>query len=413
MSTRRVRQSRICPRAATIVATAILSIAIAGFSTPTANASPLTEFYDAPVAAVDTATLGEVVRSLPVNSPKGFGLGFDIERILYRSTDTHDQPMVVSGYTMTPTAPWVGPGPRPVIAYAPGTSGMADRCAGSAVLRTVGWSPAILPLLLAGYRVVATDYQGLGTPGGHTYLNRIASGRALLDAARTADVEPTTPVVLFGYSEGGFASASAAELASTYAPELNVRGAYVGAPPADPTLNIDTLDNTRLGSAALFTVDGMINAYPERAAGIRDLFDSDGIAALDAAQNWCTTDPAATATVRTTELTRDGRPLTEQLSNPVLAEITGTNTVGRIAPAMPVYLSHAVEDDTVPVEQSRTLLGRWRDLGADVTYREYDLPAIPVEGANHLPGSLAAYDNVMPWIAGLVRAGVELAGTTR
>ena len=384
-------------RAATI---AILSIV--GYSTPSAVAGPLTDFYDAPVATIATAAPGEVLRSRPVNSPKGFGLGFDIERILYRSNDTHDDSMVVSGYTMTPTAPWTGPGPRPVIAYAPGTSGMADRCAGSAVLGTVGSSPAILPLLLAGYRVVATDYQGLGTPGGHTYLNRIASGRALLDVARAADVEPTTPVVLFGYSEGGFASASAAELAATYAPELNIRGAYVGAPPADPTLNIDTLDNTGLGSAVLFTVDGMINAYPERAEGIRSLFDSDGIAALDAAQNWCTTDPAATAIVRTSELTRDGRPLNEQLSNPVLAEITETNTVGRIAPAMPVYLSHAVADDTVPIEQSRTLLRRWQDLGANITYREYDLPAIPVEGANHQPGALAAYNDVMPWIGGLI-----------
>ena len=384
-------------RAATI---AILSIV--GYSTPSAVAGPLTDFYDAPVATIATAAPGEVLRSRPVNSPRGFGLGFDIERILYRSNDTHDDSMVVSGYTMTPTAPWTGPGPRPVIAYAPGTSGMADRCAGSAVLGTVGSSPAILPLLLAGYRVVATDYQGLGTPGGHTYLNRIASGRALLDVARAADVEPTTPVVLFGYSEGGFASASAAELAATYAPELNIRGAYVGAPPADPTLNIDTLDNTGLGSAVLFTVDGMINAYPERAEGIRSLFDSDGIAALDAAQNWCTTDPAATAIVRTSELTRDGRPLNEQLSNPVLAEITETNTVGRIAPAMPVYLSHAVADDTVPIEQSRTLIRRWQDLGANITYREYDLPAIPVEGANHQPGALAAYNDVMPWIGGLI-----------
>ena len=386
---------------ATAITTAALLLFV-GWSTPTAAADRLTDFYQTPVATIGTATPGEVVRSLPVNSPKGFGLGFDIERILYRSNDTHDRPMVVSGYSMTPTAPWIGPGPRPVIAYAPGTSGMADRCAGSAVLGTVGSSPAILPLLLAGYRVVATDYQGLGTPGGHTYLNRIASARALLDAARTADVDPGTPVVLFGYSEGGFASAAAAELADTYAPELNLRGAYVGAPPADPTLNIDNLDNTTLGSAVLFAVDGMINAYPERAAGIRNLFDSDGNAALDAAQNWCTTDAAATAPVRTSELTRDGRPLVEQLNSPALADSTAANTVGRIAPAMPVYLSHAVEDDTVPIEQSRTLLRLWEELGADVTYREYEFPAIPYQGANHLPGALAAYSDVMPWIAELI-----------
>ena len=387
-----------CVRAVLMVSAVMMVVAV---STPVASAESLRDFYDAPVPTIAAAAPGEVMRTKAVNSPKGFGLGFDIERILYRSTDTHDEPMIVSGYSMTPTAPWPGPGPRPVIAYAPGTSGMADRCAGSAVLGTVGSSPAILPLLLAGYRVVATDYQGLGTPGGHTYLNRLASGRALLDVARIADED--APVVLYGYSEGGFASGAAAELAATYAPDLDIVGAYVGAPPADPTLNIDNLDNTTLGSAVLFAVDGMINAYPERAERIRSLFDSDGNAALDAAQNWCSTDRAAGDIVRTSDLTRDGRPLVEQLGNPVFAEVTAVNTVGRIAPSMPVYLSQAVEDDTVPIEQSRTLLRRWQESGADVTYREYDFPALPVTGANHSPGALAAYADVLPWIADLVR----------
>ncbi len=103
-------------------------------------ADPLSDFYDLPVESTGHSP-GDVVRVRPMNSPKGFGLGFDIERILYTSTDTHGEPKTVSGYTMTPTAPWPGPGPRPVIAYAPGTSGMADRCAGSAVLGTVGAFP--------------------------------------------------------------------------------------------------------------------------------------------------------------------------------------------------------------------------------------------------------------------------------
>ncbi|MBW4781367.1 lipase family protein [Rhodococcus fascians] len=362
-------------------------------------ADPLSDFYDLPVESTGHSP-GDVVRVRPMNSPKGFGLGFDIERILYTSTDTHGEPMTVSGYTMTPTAPWPGPGPRPVIAYAPGTSGMADRCAGSAVLGTVGSSPAILPLLLAGYRVVATDYQGLGTPGGHTYLNRLASGHALLDVARTADDD--APVVLYGYSEGGFASASAAELANGYAPELNIVGAYVGAPPADPTLNIEPLDGTTLGSAILFAVDGMINAYPQRADEIRSVFDADGTALLDAAQNWCSTDRAANDAFDTSELTRDGRPLTAHLNDPGIVDVIDANTVGRIAPSMPVYLSHGVADDVVPIEQSRALLERWQELGADVTYREYDFPVVPITGANHAPGALAAYADILPWIADLV-----------
>ena len=37
-----------------------------------------------------------------------------------------------------------------------------------------------------GWAVVVTDYEGFGTPGVHTYVNRLASGHAVLDAARAA-----------------------------------------------------------------------------------------------------------------------------------------------------------------------------------------------------------------------------------
>ncbi|PRC53153.1 triacylglycerol lipase, partial [Mycobacterium sp. ITM-2017-0098] len=70
-----------------------------------------------------------------------------------------------------------------------------------------------------GWAVVVTDYEGFGTPGVHTYVNRLASGHAVLDAARAARQLPGTglapegPVALYGYSQGGAATASAAELA--------------------------------------------------------------------------------------------------------------------------------------------------------------------------------------------------------
>ncbi|WP_245819539.1 lipase family protein [Rhodococcoides yunnanense] len=368
-----------------------------------AHADPLADFYSAPVPDLPTHSDGEIVRRIHVGPPLGEGLGLDIERILYRSTDTHGDPMVVSGYTMTPQAPWPGPGPRPVIAYAPGTSGMADRCAGSAVLGTVGSSPAVLPLLLAGYSVAATDYRGLGTPGGHTYLNRTDAGNALLDVARAGVGSSAAPVVLFGYSEGGHAAGAAAELAASYAPELDIRGSYVGAPPADPSLNVDNLDNTPLAAALLYAAGGLINAYPEHAEDIVAELNPSGRALLDASQNWCSTDLAATRTIHSAELTADGRPLGDHLRQEPAASLIAENTVGHVAPSAPVMLSQSVSDDTVPIHQSRTLRDSWTAAGfTDLTYIEYPIPTVPVPGANHAPGGLIAYTDVMPWIAGLL-----------
>ncbi|GAB4979046.1 hypothetical protein MAHJHV60_47410 [Mycobacterium avium subsp. hominissuis] len=40
-------------------------------------------------------------------------------------------------------------------------------------------------------------------------------------------------MAFWGYSQGGGATASAAELAAQYVPELHIVGTYAGAPPAD------------------------------------------------------------------------------------------------------------------------------------------------------------------------------------
>jgi len=43
----------------------------------------------------------------------------------------------------------------------------------------------------------------------------------------------TAPIGLWGYSGGGLATAWAAEVSGTYAPELNVVGAVLGSPVGD------------------------------------------------------------------------------------------------------------------------------------------------------------------------------------
>ncbi|MGB6072368.1 MAG: acetyl esterase, partial [Rhodococcus sp. (in: high G+C Gram-positive bacteria)] len=137
------------------------------------------DFYDAPVADLDAYALGAIVRREPV--PQLDVLGSHTERILYRSADPRDRVVAASGLLITPTSAWTGPGPRPVIAYAPGSYGIADRCSGSSVQGMATTIPALLPLLAQGYQVVTTDYQGLGTPGEYEFLGRVAGARAVLD----------------------------------------------------------------------------------------------------------------------------------------------------------------------------------------------------------------------------------------
>src|SRR5947208_1841206 len=98
-------------------------------------------------------------------------------QVLYRSTAATGGATAVSGTVLVPSSRWTGPGPRPIVSFSPGTTGMDDRCAVSNAIDggfdTVlsSYETAIMTQVLGrGWAVAITDYQGLGTPGEHPYV---------------------------------------------------------------------------------------------------------------------------------------------------------------------------------------------------------------------------------------------------
>jgi pimeloyl-ACP methyl ester carboxylesterase len=160
--------------------------------------------------------------------------------VLYRSTGVDGKPTAVSGIVSIPK----GHAPKggwPVITFDHGTTGIADQCAPS---RDVAGTPVhpynsyVLPLLTrwlkAGYAVVRTDYEGLGTPGVHPHLIGPSEGRSTLDmvrAARDLDLRISAKqVIVSGHSQGGHAALFAAALAPKWTPELTIKGTVAFAP---------------------------------------------------------------------------------------------------------------------------------------------------------------------------------------
>jgi pimeloyl-ACP methyl ester carboxylesterase len=80
--------------------------------------------------------------------------------------------------------------------------------------------------LSAGFAVVATDYQGLGTPGGHPYLAVRPEAYGVLDSVRAVRGRDQIgdAVVIVGQSQGAGAAFATAVLASSYAPDVRLRG---------------------------------------------------------------------------------------------------------------------------------------------------------------------------------------------
>ena len=152
-------------------------------------------------------------------------------RLLYRSTGVDGKRAAVSGTLEVPK----GRPPKggwPLVTWAHGTIGIADRCAPS---RGRGGSgPALLERWRkAGYAIVKTDYVGLGTPGDHPYLIGKPEGYSVLDAARAArklDKRIGKRVLISGHSQGGQAALWAASVAGSYTPDLKLRGTVAFAP---------------------------------------------------------------------------------------------------------------------------------------------------------------------------------------
>jgi hypothetical protein len=115
-----------------------------------------------------------------------FFRGAQAYRVLYTSTLDDGEPAVASGIVIA--AEDLPPGPRPVIAWAHGTTGVAEGCAPSLLNDPfgAGATPALAQVIANGWVMVATDYAGLSIAGPHPYLIGQAAGRSVLDSVRAA-----------------------------------------------------------------------------------------------------------------------------------------------------------------------------------------------------------------------------------
>lgn len=268
------------PAPTRLLAAAVTAAACLGVTAVPAEATPqpdavvsrgvtIPTFYNPPAAlpAADGALIRSEPLPLALSLPGVEGpLPGTATRLMYKSTDSAGRPMAVTGAYIEPTAHWTGGGPRPLVAVAPGTMGQGDQCAASLGLEhpllvnsrtlSVGYEDlAIYRLLARGIAVVVTDYTGLGaTDRLHTYVNRVDEAHAVLDAVRaarslaTASLTAGSRVALYGYSQGGGATAAAAELQPSYAPDVTLAGTYAGAPPADLVAVTEAIDGSDLAA---------------------------------------------------------------------------------------------------------------------------------------------------------------------
>src|SRR5947209_11977919 len=314
-------------------------------------------------------------------------------RVLYRSTSATGEPTAVSGTVLVP------PGRarvRPMIGYAVGTHGIGDAAAPSRLLaRGLEWEAGIIAMVLArGWALAITDYEGLGTPGDHTYMVGRALGPNILDVMRAArELEPGDlpvggPAAIVGYSEGGAAAAWAAQLQPLYAPEIPLLAVAAGAAAADVETAGPSLDGSFYSFFMAYGGIGYAAAYPE--------LDLDGYLTPWARGRiaWLRESSILQAMlwgprfITASELTQPN-----VLELPEWRARLRENRLGEIPPAAPVLLHHARRDQIVSFAQSINLRDQWLSRGADV--RLYTTRG----GVDHISGALAGTPVALDWVA--------------
>lgn len=196
------------------------------------------------------------------------------KRIVYVSSDSNNQRIVVSGAVLTPKAVYLRNNPKganKIVAWAHGTAGLADQCAPSAQPNLYpdpaynNYADTVASYLTHGWTVTATDYPGLGTPGQHPYLVGDSEGRAVIDsvrAARNLNSSLSNVWVVSGHSQGGQAALFAGEIADTYGMGLQLRGVVAIAPANNLDLIAPSIPGTPGQGYLAFAVYGYAAVDP-------------------------------------------------------------------------------------------------------------------------------------------------------
>ncbi|GGS53232.1 alpha/beta hydrolase family protein [Actinokineospora fastidiosa] len=331
----------------------------------------VTALVPAQAAAADAP--GSVVRIAPLAAdrlPAAAASGYFVE---YTSTGAVGAPVAVTGTVYLPegSAPAGG---WPVMSWAHGTTGLGDACAPSA--RPLGGMDAYLSAWLdAGYAVTATDYTGLGTPGGHPYLDGKAQAYGVVDivrAARSVTPELSPHWLAVGLSQGGHAAVHTAHLATRYAPELDYRGAVgVGVP--SNLSGFVSLIGPAFPPSLISGGTKVLVAYILAGLRVADpAFDLDSYltplgreVVADAGELCGAAMGERMASVSLADmLTKDlGAPFAQAWGAVFDVPVTGYDR--------PLLIAQGTEDQTVPQSLTEQLVRDLRDNAQPVTYKTY------------------------------------------
>ncbi|GAA4401333.1 lipase family protein [Tsukamurella soli] len=299
-------------------------------------------------------------------------------QLLYRTTTMHGAAEVTTTTVVT-RASGAEPG-APLVSYQCAIDAIAPETFPSYVLQhgavTQGTSfPQIEFVFVAaavarGWTVSIPDHGGQagrwGVPREPGYMT-LDGIRACL-RHEPLGLRADTRVGVWGYSGGGLATAWTAEVAPTYAPEINLVAGAMGAPVSDPGSTFVYLNKTLFTGLPTLFIAALAREYPPLRQLLDDHVNEKGRKVFyEDAPNW-TPEQAIRAMAHKDLCHHADRPIDQMIELPTLKYIFDEIRPGQQTPSVPMLIVQSTRDQIVPLDDATAHADRYARGGTHVTY---------------------------------------------
>ncbi|CEH13698.1 Lipase, secreted [Ceraceosorus bombacis] len=303
-----------------------------------------------------------------------------------------------------------------VIAYQPKTNSASSLWRTSYALRAGGSQSSnsmselvfLGPMLDRGWICAVSDYLGqndafgAGLQSGHAVLDGI---RAVMEFSQLKLDRVNLRVVGYGYSGGAIATGFAAQLARSYAPdvEAKMQGWCLGGLPVDLKQIAMHVNNTLVAGVIVGVVQGLANTYPQLQQYLADSLTSAASNFFSQAKLtgfWSVVRASAGADIlglisgNTSSDPSYFKPTFDLMTDKVPAMVMEENRMGadpKQVPRKPLLIACSLHDEIVPIKAPDELVERWGKGGATIEYIRDQLSA-------HALLSFTSYSACVRWM---------------
>lgn len=335
---------------------------------------------------------------------------YDVDHytITYNATDEQDVLLASTAQVYLPKV--TEQKAFPLYVFGSGTTGIDDACAPSReIVDQDNWGDYrahMLSYASQGYIVVFPDYEGFndGANRIHHYFHKLFEAHTMLDAARgaydffasdnTIPARAQNAVFFTGYSQGGHAAFAAKDLASSYAPELPVKGVIGYA----PTTNVIALLQDSPHLAAY-----MVVAYKDtygNAVAAEKIMQQKWLPTLEQdARSKCISDVSTYYPPVRNQIYTDtfNKALTNNLANDFtgFGDALRKNETGLQGNNIPAMVAHGDADPIVTTQTQEAFIKKSCKAGNKITYKNYP-------GVHHFQSRQVSFKDSLTWMQGIL-----------